>query len=815
MRDPHRAPVSSRLATLSVNIDSDVDAPLGSPFLSSPTGTPKALTQNSDVSYAQASRLSHIKTALVHNRNELVLLFSRLLAHGEKTPVLLPHTLHDELKRVCEGSEHRQALETSDFMCIMKTMQEGVIIHPRIAFALRTGVGDWHYMRINVEEMIVEEMSATHYLAYKEKLVSRFSPERDLYEPFVFEWDMEPFTSHQPKITLQSSIGNGVSFLNKTLSMKVFGSNGNSMPGLFSLLEFLRNFKHNDQSLLLSPKIDNINKLKHSLLLADRILDSFSEDTPIQEVEGLEDYGFLDGWGNDVCRVRESFNLLLDLIQAPDHSTLERFLSRLPLVFRVVILSPHGFFGQNNVLGLPDTGGQVVYILDQVRALEHELQERLRMAGLQKYAPDIVVITRLIPESLGTSCNQRLEHISGTKNARILRVPFRGDDGRVLEKWMSRFEVWPYLERFTIDATREMLVELGGRPDFVIGNYSDGNMAATLMCHKLKVTQCTIAHALEKTKYDDADIYWERRSLVTRRAWASTKVISTSACQICTGWSKGLARRLTSLHDNIKELLFGDPSPSAIGKLDDPSKPILFSMARLDKVKNLTSLAEWFGRNDRLSSMVNLVIVGGVTNPGDTTDKEEQAECRKMHEIAEKFPMKGKFRWIVAQKNRVQNGEIYRFICDTKGAFVQPALYEAFGLTVIEAMTCGLPTFATKNGGPAEIIRDGKSGFHIDPHHGEESAEKMVKFFEACIKDPSYWESVSRASRERIFSRYTWDIYASRLVTLCDVYTFWNHVTSLERREAKRYLESIYILLFRSLVEKMKDRLRQLGIQHT
>lgn len=27
--------------------------------------------------------------------------------------------------------------------------------------------------------------------------------------------------------------------------------------------------------------------------------------------------------------------------------------------FKVVILSPHGFFGQQNVLGKPDTGGQV------------------------------------------------------------------------------------------------------------------------------------------------------------------------------------------------------------------------------------------------------------------------------------------------------------------------------------------------------------------------------------------------------------------------------------------------------------------------
>lgn len=50
----------------------------------------------------------------------------------------------------------------------------------------------------------------------------------------------------------------------------------------------------------------------------------------------------------------------------------------------------------------------------------------------------------------------------------------------------------------------------------------------------------------------------------------------------------------------------------------------------------------------------------------------------------------------------------------------QPALYEAFGLTVVEAMSCGLPTFATAHGGPSEIIRHGRSGFHIDPYHGDQ-----------------------------------------------------------------------------------------------
>ena len=41
----------------------------------------------------------------------------------------------------------------------------------------------------------------------------------------------------------------------------------------------------------------------------------------------------------------------------------------------------------------------------------------------------------------------------------------------------------------------------------------------------------------------------------------------------------------------------------------------------------------------------------------------------------------------------------YRCIADSRGVFVQPALYEAFGLTVIEAMASGLPTFATSRCG--------------------------------------------------------------------------------------------------------------------
>lgn len=73
----------------------------------------------------------------------------------------------------------------------------------------------------------------------------------------------------------------------------------------------------------------------------------------------LQELGLEKGWGDTAECVLEMIHLLLDILQAPDPETLEKFLGRIPMVFNVVILSPHGYFGQANVLGLPDTGGQV------------------------------------------------------------------------------------------------------------------------------------------------------------------------------------------------------------------------------------------------------------------------------------------------------------------------------------------------------------------------------------------------------------------------------------------------------------------------
>lgn len=94
-------------------------------------------------------------------------------------------------------------------------------------------------------------------------------------------------------------------------------------------------------------------------------------------------------------------------------------------------------------------------------------------------------------------------------------------------------------------------------------------------------------------------------------------------------------------------------------------------MARLDHVKNITGLVECYAKNKKLRELANLVVVAGYNDVKRSNDREEIAEIEKMHGLMKNYSLDGQFRWISAQMNRARNGELYRYIADTKGIFVQ------------------------------------------------------------------------------------------------------------------------------------------------
>jgi sucrose synthase len=738
--------------------------------------------------------------------------------------------------------------------------QEIILEDGSLCLIIRPKIASQEVYRLT-EELKVEPMTVQELLDLRDRFVNHYHPN----EGDILELDFQPFYDYTPTIRDPKNIGKGVQYLNRYLSSKLFQD---PRQWLESLFQFLSVHSYNNLQLLINERIQSQQQLSDQIKKALTFVSNLDSNQPYEKFRfDLQLMGFEPGWGNTAGRVRETLEVLDELIDSPDHQTLEAFISRIPMVFKIVLVSTHGWFAQEGVLGRPDTGGQVVYVLDQAKSLEKQMQEDTTLAGLDVLGvqPKVIILTRLIPNSDGTRCNQRLEKVYGTENAWILRVPLREFNPNMTQNWISRFEFWPYLETLAIDAEKELRSEFQGKPDLIVGNYSDGNLLAFLLARRMNVTQCNVAHALEKSKYLFSNLYWQEledkyhfslQFTADLIAMNAANFIISSTYQEIAGTPDSVGQyesykcftmpelyhvvngiellspkfnvvppgvnenyyfpysrpeeRTSSDRDRVEEMLFTLEDPTQIfGKLDDPSKRPIFSMARLDRIKNLTGLAECFGKSEALQEQCNLILVAGKLRVEESGDNEERDEIVKLYRIIDQYNLHGKFRWLGVRLSKTDSGEIYRVIADHQGIFVQPALFEAFGLTVLEAMISGLPTFATQFGGPLEIIQNGLNGFYINPTNLEETAEKILDFAFKCDQNPNYWYEISTRAIDRVYSTYTWKIHTTRLLSLARIYGFWNFTSKENREDLLRYIEALFYLIYKPKAQQMLEQHKQ------
>lgn len=775
------------------------------------------------------------------------------LWHGENS-YLLNNDIVLAFERYCEQQEKALSPKVRDSILELLRKTPELIIFEEVALLMhRHQMARYALYKISIHGNDLEEISVRAFLEYRDRYIN---PELQNSHQKL-RLDFLPFYDYGPNIRDVKSIGRGVEFLNKHMSSGLFQDPEKWNARLF---DFLKIHSLGEQQLLLAPDVSgDYRDFQKGLEKMVQRLDEFDGETGHGEVMPLlRRHGFEPGWGNTAGRIRETMQLLLDLFHAPDAQTLEHFISRIPMISRIAVISPHGWFGQENVLGKPDTGGQVVYILDQVRALERSLTARLTSYGLS-IAPKIIILTRLIPDSQGTTCHVRLEKIHHTENAYILRVPFTDAGGNIVSHWISRFKLWPYLERFAHDARIALQSELAGKPDLIIGNYSDGNLVATLLADQMDVTQCNIAHALEKNKYLFSDLRWPDfeqnyhfsvQFIADLIAMNMADFIITSTFQEIAGTAysggqyesylfftmPGLLqvengvnlmhpkfnvippgvdesnyfppteheRRLENQRSQLEHLLFYEQNESIVGRLENPEKPPIFTMARLDHNKNITGLVESFGQSQDLQELSNLIVIAGNVDPGRSSDAEEIEEIHRMHALIDQYNLRGKIRWLGLHLPKEDAGEVYRIIADHRGVFVQPGRFEGFGLTVLEAMVSGLPTFATHFGGPSEIIIHGESGFLINPTVPELISKPVVEFLRRVRKDASHWQKLSEAGIERVRRHFTWQLYSEKLLNLTALYGFWRYsVSNVGKRELALYCHLLFHLFYKERVREI------------
>jgi sucrose synthase len=718
-------------------------------------------------------------------------------------------------------------------------------------FVVRPRIASQEVWRLTSDLAQFDSMPIDAFLDVSDRLVNA-------YEPNILEIDLSSFYETSPSISDPRNIGQGLAFLNRYLCSQIATD-----PQYWVELVYLalRGLQYDGINLMIGDSIPSGIHLAKQIHVAIKFLSSLPPEEPYEKfyIE-LQTLGFEPGWGNTAQRIMETITLLDKLIDSPQPAVLEAFVARVPAVFRVVLVSIHGWVAQEDVMGRDETLGQVIYVLEQARSLENTLQQEIKLAGLEVLGiqPHVIILTRLIPNCEGTYCNLRLEKLHNTENAWILRVPFGEFNSEITNNWISKFEIWPYLETFALDAEKQLLAQFQGKPNLIIGNYSDGNLVAFLLARRLKVTHCNIAHSLEKPKNLFSNLYWQNSEdkyhfsvqftadLITMNA---ADFIITSSYQEIFGTPESVgqyesykfftmphlyhvvdgidlfnpkfnmvppgvneqiffpysqtADRDPNLSQSVHDLLFHRQDSQIFGYLDQPQKPPIFAVAPITSIKNLTGLAECFGKSQELQAHSNLILLTSKLNIDETTNPEEAREIEKLHNIINQYQLHGHIRWLGLRLPNQEVGEAYRLVADYRGIYIHFARYEAFGRSILEAMISGLPTFATKFGGSLEIMEDENNGFRINPTDLEGTAEKILAFFQECDTHPEHWQEVSQWMSQRIHQKYNWQLHTSQLLALTKIYSFWNFIRPESSEARVRYMESLFHLIYKPRAEQI------------
>lgn len=428
----------------------------------------------------------------------------------------------------------------------------------------------------------------------------------------------------------------------------------------------------------------------------------------------------------------------------------------------LVLISVHGLIrGRDLELGRDaDTGGQTKYVVDLARALAR--RDDVRQVDL--------ITRRVVDPAVSSDYAEPIERLSD--KARVVRI----DAGA--EEYIPKESLWDHLDSF-MDNLTVWLGEQETKPDLVHSHYADAGYVGVRLAHLLGIPLVHTGHSLGRDKRKRLLAHGlSRESIeqtynVERRIDAEEEVLANADLVI------------TSTHNEIEQQYglynYYDPGrmvvippgtdleqfyPPVSGKtipfakqvnrfLANPEKPLVLALSRPDERKNLISLIEAFGESRALRQAANLLIVAG--NRDDIRDMDAGAQG-VMTNILLAIDQHDLYGMVAIPKSHRADDvpDIYRLAAASKGVFINPALTEPFGLTLLEAAACGLPVVATENGGPADIIGNCNNGILVDPLDGEAITDALLQL----LRDRGKWQQASRNGIEGVRRYYSWQAHA-------------------------------------------------------
>ncbi len=429
----------------------------------------------------------------------------------------------------------------------------------------------------------------------------------------------------------------------------------------------------------------------------------------------------------------------------------------------------HGLIRSNSLeLGRDsDTGGQTQYVMELVKSLANTAE-----------VDQVDLVTRLINDSkIDSSYSKEQEFIE--PGAQILRFQFGPN------KYLRKELLWPFLD----ELTQNLIHHYGkheNKPSCIHSHYADAGYVGVRLSQALKVPFIFTGHSLgreKKRKLLEAGLkinQIEKLYCISKRINAEEEalkyadIVVTSTKQesvyqysqyhtFSPEKSKVIAPGVnhTKFHHIHSTTETSEIDNMMLPFLKDLRKPPILAISRAVRRKNIPSLVEAYGRSEKLKRKSNLILVLGCRDNTSKLDSQQRDVFQKIFEMIDKYNLYGKVAY--PKKHSPANiPSLYRWAASRGGIFVNPALTEPFGLTLLEASSCGLPIIATDDGGPKEIHAKCENGILVDVT----DINQLKIALEKGISNSSQWKLWSRNGIEGVHRHFSWKTHVTNYLSL-------------------------------------------------
>ncbi|GJE76573.1 HAD-IIB family hydrolase [Methylorubrum suomiense] len=409
--------------------------------------------------------------------------------------------------------------------------------------------------------------------------------------------------------------------------------------------------------------------------------------------------------------------------------------------------------GSDVVYGLTaDTGGHIRYLLDLVTA-----------SAKDETITRIVVATRLFHDLPGPDYAVPEEAIAD--KVALVRLASASPGYRVKE------EMYGEVESFAQNLIAWIAAQ-PSPPDLIHAHYADAAAVAGLVEDRLGIPFVFTAHSLGRVKLSTLGGDAVPSPDLTRRIATEEAALARAALVVAssrdeaevqyagyTTYDPGRVRVLPPGSD-LARFAASRPHPRVDATIDrflrEPHKPALLALARPVARKNLAALVRAYGECPELQARANLVIVAGTREDIDTLDGDMAATMRDLLVLIDRYDLYGRVAY--PKTHRPDDvPAIYAYARERGGLFVNPALNEPFGLTLLEASAAGLPLVATDSGGPNDIVEICGNGLLVDPRAPTTIAAACLH-----ILSDAAFRSRCVSGGSRAAAAYDWERHTAR-----------------------------------------------------